>query len=502
MRKIILLLLLITTTYADVNQAVDNFFNSITADVNVPTVAQNQSAGVLSLGGVATRSQTINFQPVTFTPPSFNSSCGNINFYTGSFSYMTNTAQLVPFLQNTLMTAGITAVMTALKAVTPNIAGTLQSMSDAAQKMLGVFNNSCQLGMALGNSADSWLYDRIAKAKSQAYSEGGDASGAEINSTVSGAGSGTIVDRMDKITKNYQNWVDKNAFMNPSDITAGTQEMAVKYGSIVWKGMQALHLYSLPMPDSTIQPMQLNDVASIANLVISLTGDLIIYAPNNDGTGTASRRIPPVIIDIRQFMTTQKSSIPVYNCSYFSTINPGECSNNKVDLSNIVYPTSQFNGGIIKRIEKAINNIQNHFIQGTPLTHDDLFIIAIAPMPIFSIAQTLDDIGMSGSISNFLSIYSEQIAFEVLQKLVNVSFNLANQAASARMNKNTEQSIQAFTRSISDLQSQVNSYAYIYVKKDPVEILQQLNYLRGYAQNLMSPSLLQKVNFAKQMSNY
>lgn len=498
--KTIALILLMTISYADVNKAVDNFFTSIQADVNIPTVVENQSAGVLSFGGIATRSQTINLQPVTFTPPSFNSSCGNINYYTGSFSYMYNTDQLVQFLQNTLMTAGITATMTALKAVTPNVAGTVQSMSDAAQKMLGMFNNSCQLGMALGNSADSWLYDRIAKAKSQAYSEGGDASGAEINSTVNGAGQGTIADRMNKIKDNYQNWVDKNAFMNPSDLNAGTQEIAAKYGSIIWKGMQALHLYSMPVSDT--QTVQLDDVASIANLVISLTGDLIIYSPQNDGTGTATRRIPPAILDIRQFMASQKTDIPVYNCSYFSTINPGECNNNKVDFATIQYPTTQFNGGIVKRIEKAIINIQNHFVQGIPLTQDDLFIIAIAPMPIFSIAQTLDDIGMSGSISNFLNIYSEQIAFEVLQKLVNVSLNLANQAASARVNKDTAQSIEAFIRSISDLQSQVNSYATLYIKKDPVEILQQLNYLRAYAQNLMSPSLLQKVNYAKQLATY
>ena len=123
-------------------------------------------------------------------------------------------------------------------------------------------------------------------------------------------------------------------------------------------------------------------------------------------------------------------------------------------------------------------------------------------MPIFAIAQTLDDIGMAGSISNFLSIYSEQIAFEILQKLINVSFGLANQAASARSNKDTQQSIQVFTSSISDLQSQVNGYAVMYIKKNPVEILQELNYLRGYAQNLMSPMILQKVNFAKEMGTY
>jgi hypothetical protein len=194
--------------------------------------------------------------------------------------------------------------------------------------------------------------------------------------------------------------------------------------------------------------------------------------------------------------------MPVYNCPYFSTAAPGECNGTGVDLSSVTYPTNQFNGGIVKTIQTAIDDIQGHFTQNTALTNNDMLIIAIAPMPIFAIAQTLDDIGMTSSIGNFLSIYKEQIAFEVLQKLINVSFNLATQAASARSNKDTEQAVQVFTRSISDLQSQVNSYANTYIKKDPVEIVQELNYLKGYAQNLMSPMILQKVNYAKQLATY
>jgi conjugative transfer pilus assembly protein TraH len=480
--------------YSDVNDAVNNFFSSMTADVNVPTVMQNQSAGIVSFGGIATRSKVVNLQPMTFTPPSFNTSCGNLNFYSGALTFMTNTDQLIQFMQNTLMTAGVTAIMTALKAATPNIAGTLQSMFDAAQKMLGMFNNSCQLGMALGNSADSWMYDRLAKAKGQAYGDSADASSAEINATTSGSGGSNLTQKMNSIADNYHNWVNKNANMNPADITAGTQEMAAKYGSVIWKGLQALHLYSIPTDNDS-------DVPNMANLIISLTGDLIIYPPNNDGTGTATRRIPPTIVDLHQFMTSQKAAMPTYNCSGFNTGNPSECVKG-ANLATMQYPTSQFNQGIIKKIQIAIDNIQLHFTENKALTDDDKLIIAIAPMPIFAIAQTLDDIGMAGSINNVINKYSKQIAFEILQKLINVSFNLANQAASARSNKDTQQAIQVFTSSISDLQSQVNSYAALYVENDPIEILQRLNYLRSYAQNLMSPMILQKVNFAKQMGTY
>lgn len=495
--KLALTLSLISFTYADVNQAVDNFFNSLQANVNVPTVTQNQSAGVLAFGGVATRSQTINLQPLTFTPPSFNTSCGNLNFYSGSLTYMTNTDQLIAFMQNTLMTAGITAVMTALKAATPNIAGTLQSMMDAAQKMLGMFNNSCQLGMALGNSADSWMYDRIAKAKSQSYGDSADASSAEINATTNGSSGSSITEKMNKIADNYHEWVNKNATMNPFDQKAGTSEMADKYGSVIWKGMQTKILYKLP-----VQTINQSSIASIANLVISLTGDVIIYSPTNDGTGFAARPIQPAIVDIKQFMTSESANIDTYNCTYFNSTAPGECTGSSFDLASSIYPTNQYNGGIVKKISTAVLDIQDHFLNNKPLTNDDMFIIAISPTPIFAMAQALDDLGMAGTISYYLNYYKEQIAFELLEKLVQISINLANEATAARTNTNTVAVVQTLNSRIQNIQTQIGVYSNVYIKKNPAQLLQELNYLRGMAQNMMSPMIMQKVNYAKQIGSY
>ncbi len=497
-KKLILVITLISmviTSNADVNTAVDNFFSSITDGVNTATIVQNQSAGVMSLGGIATRSQVINYNPVQFTPPSFNNSCGNLNFYSGALSFMTNTDQLVQFLQNTLMTAGITAVMTALKAVTPNIAGTLQSMFDAAQKMLNMFNNSCQLGMALGNTAGSWLNDRVAKAKSEAHGDSADASDAEINSSTGGSSVTSLAKKMDDIATRYHNWVDSHAKLNPNDSSGVMTSIANQYGSVVWKGLQALNLYSLPY-DKT-------DVASIANLAISLTGDLIFYSPNNDGTGLKARIIPPAITDISNFMAANsKSTIITYNCPHFDMKDPQECSDGNTSLDNIIYPKTPYNGGIMKKIQTAVMDIQTHFTNpGSSLSNDDLLIIAISPMPIYAVAQALDDIGMTAEISNMLGQYSAQISFEVLQKLVNVALNMAIEASTARSNPDTQPSISDFLNTITNLQSQINAQSQKYVTHDPVEVLQKLNYLRGYAQNQMSPEIMQKVAFAKQLSN-
>lgn len=486
--------------YADVNSAVDNFFNSIQADVNLPTVVKNQSAGVVvSGGGFSTRSQVVNLQLAHFTPPSFNSSCGNMNFFSGSMSFLTNTDQLISFLQNALMTAGVTAVMTALKAATPNIAGTLQSMFDEANKIMGMFNNSCQLGMALGNVAGTWAGDAYEKTTGYSLSSAGDAAGAFINNTVSGSGVGTITNSLSKVADKYQQWVNENAVTNPSSSDAQINEIKDKYGSIIWKGMQQLKLYSLPGSTSAAQ-----NVADIANLVISITGDLIIYSPDNNGTGENFYDQPPTITDLKSFMTSESGNMSVYNCSYFKPSNPGECTTNFNFNNGDQYPTTTYTGGIIKRIQKANADIQMHFTNNTPLTNDDMLIIAISPMPIYAIAQTLDDIGMPYAINDTLNKYSKQLSFQILQSLISTAVKTANIAATSRMvNPDTQAAIASFISEIHEIQAEINSYAGIYNKDyDPVEIMQKLNFLKATAQNMMSPDILQKINFAKQMNSY
>lgn len=501
MKKLAILVMLIANVHADVNGAVDNFFSSITSDVNVPTMVQNQSAGVISGGGFATRSQDVNLQPMTFTPPSFNGSCGNINFYSGSLSFMTNTDQLIQFMQNTLMTAGITAVITALKAATPNIAGTLESMLKDAQDMLGMFNSSCQLGTAMGNLAGTAIGKRLEATTSNSIGSSSDISGAMTNNTVNGSGGRNITSSMSEVASKYRAWVNANANPNTTSTDANVQDFAKTYGSVIWKGMQQLSQYKLMGATNTK-----DDTKSMANLVISLTGDLIIYSATKDGISPTAKIIPPSITNLKQFMTSDTSVEQTYNCTYFETTKPGECTSvvDDDDLSKINYEDTaiSYKGGIAKKIQTAINDIQAHFVSGTPLNNDDLLIISISPMPIFAMAQALDDIGMAGSISSFLSTYKKEISFQIIQALISNAVMYANIAATTRNTKEIAPQVDTFIKGITNTQQEINSYANEFKGADPVEILQKVNILRSYAQNLMSPMIMQKVNFAKQMGNY
>lgn len=495
MKKLLVVLFLSSQlANADVNAAVDNFFGSIAADVNGPAIVQGQSAGIISGGGFYTRSQNINLQPMTFTPPSFSQSCGNINFYSGSLSFMTNTDQLIKFMQNTLMTAATTAVLTALTAATPNIASNIKSMWDAAQKMMGMFNSSCQLGMALGNAGSRWVADGFQSAKAQSYGDSGDASGAEINATTNGSSGSTIADKMNSISNSYTQWVNDNANMSPSGSSTNTQKFVDMYGSIMWKGLQMQRLYSLPTGTSS--------VSDIANLVISLTGDIVI-APKDQGTGSVVRPFEPKVKDLATFLFS-KSNQEVYNCNRFKT-DPkdiGECTDG-FQLATGNYPVATYNNGIMTKIETAIMDIQKHFTDDIPLTNDDYLIIAVSPTPVFAMAQALDDIGMAGSISSFMSAYKDQISFQVMQSLMEISLKTAISAAAARRNPDTAQAIDGLITNIRSIQEKLNTLSLDkrYARSDPVEMMQKINYLRSMAQNSMSPEIMQQVNFAKQMGN-
>ncbi len=500
MKKLAILLMLCSYSYADVNQAVDNFFGSIQADVNVPTVTQSQSAGVISGGGFSTRSQNVNLQLAQFTPPSFSSGCGNMNFYSGSFSFITNTDQLVTFLQNTIMTAAITAVMTALTAATPNIAGNIKSMMDQANKIMGMFNDSCQLGTALGNVSGTWMGDAYQKTTGYSLSKSGDAAGAFLNNTISGGATGTIAKNLSGLADDYHDWVSKNATTNPATNNATILQFAQTYGSVIWKGMQSMQQFNIPGTSGGS-----NSVSDLANLVISLTGDVIIYSPDSDGTGKKLLVVPPAIHDVKDFMTESAPTLTLYNCTYFSTDKPGECNNENVnDFTKIDYAKNKvaWQGGVVKKVRKAMMDIQNHFVNNTSLTQDDLLIVAISPIPIFAVAQSLDDIGMAGSINNVLSLYADQISFEVVQRLVNISLTIATRATAGRSNTDTAPAIQTLLSTISQLQDQVNAYSAQFIKIDPIDIMQKINFLKAAAQNSMSPEIMQKVNFARQLGNY
>ena len=74
----------------------DTVFGSM-SNVTKPGVFETQRRGVLSGGSVYVRNPVMNTQLINFQPPSWNASCGGIDFFGGSFSFI-NADQFVQLL--------------------------------------------------------------------------------------------------------------------------------------------------------------------------------------------------------------------------------------------------------------------------------------------------------------------------------------------------------------------------------------------------------------------
>ncbi|MBY0379505.1 MAG: conjugal transfer protein TraH [Burkholderiales bacterium] len=492
---LIFMIYLHQSIFADVTSAMNDFYNNISVVGNDPTIVHTQSANIVSAGGFSTRSKSITLQPFAFTPPSFNASCGNMNFYSGAFSYLSNTDQLMAFLQNTLITAAPLIFINALKAISPSLAGSIQSFFDAAQKILELASNSCKLGTYLGSMAGTYAGKSIANAQGVSQAQGSDASGSLVNGTVPG-GSTNLSSQINTWSKAMDDWAtNANAVLNP-DVTndplgLAKMEMANTYGSIVWKGMQQLAIANCTGCNGV------SNMTDLANLIISLTGDVVIVAADRTGMGVKAVPYEP-LMKVKDFYEGMPNPQAIYNCTSFDVAHPVECNNfNPLPVSNMT-------GGFKEQVNKMIANVQTSLTNNTLLSQDSLRLISISPIPIFQIAQACADAGLTSQISNLLDKYSNEIAFALTQAMVDEAMKLASVAIATRNIKDVQVkgAVDKLSDSIKVVREQLRADSQKYGQNNMVQILRDMDYLRRLGQNQYSPSLLQKIQFAKSFNNH
>jgi conjugative transfer pilus assembly protein TraH len=493
----------ITTAYADVTNAMNNFYTNITATGNAPTVVETQSANIFSGGGFSTRSQSTTLQPFAFTPPSFNSTCGNINFYSGAFSYLSNTDQLMSFLQNALITAAPLIFINALKAISPNLAGSIMSFFDSAQKLLNMASNSCQMGTYLGTMAGGYGGQALSNLTGVSQANSADALNATTNNTVSGNSGANINTQIQEWSQTFNDWANNadavlNPKINPSDKYGMLkQQMANTYGSIIWKGIQSIN--DVNCTTCSNNP---NNVQDLANLIMSLTGDVVI-TPQDSTRLTANAKSYEPLMNVENFYENMPQGQQVYNCNTgFDLTNPKECVN-----FNAIQPKVALKQGFREQVLTMIDHVQDRFVSNNPsaLSTDDLKLIALSPIPVFQMAQACADAGLKNQIATIMQGYSSEIAFMLTQAMVGEALRLAQAAVATKNvqnNKQAEYAVMQLSKNIEKIQNKLNADSRKYMIHSPVQIIQETNFLRSMAQSQYSPSLLQKVQFAKSFNNH
>jgi conjugative transfer pilus assembly protein TraH len=489
------------TCLADVNQAMNDFYSNISVTGNSATAVQTQSANIFSGGGFSTRSQSTTLQPFSFTPPSFNATCGNINFYSGAFSFLSNTDQLMAFLQNALITAAPLIFINALKAISPNLAGSIMSFFDSAQKLLNTASNSCQVGTYLGTMAGNYSGEALGNLTGLSQANSVDATGAMTNNTVSGNSGTNINTQISAWSQTFNDWANNaNAVLNPK--IAGSdkygmlkQQIANTYGSIIWKGIQSIN--DVNCTTCTANPKNEQD---LANLIMSLTGDVVIAPQDSTGLTTKPTSYEP-LMKIENFYENMPLNQVVYNCTTnYDPTAPKECVN-----FNALLPKTQLKQGFKEQVLSMVTHVQDAFVKGAPLDDDDKKLIAMSPIPIFQMAQACADAGLSNQIIAIVGQYSSEVAFMLTQSMVGEALRLAQAAVASKNVKNNDDAkaaVMQLAHNVEMIQNKLNSDSQKYMKHSPVEIMQETNFLRSMAQSMYSPTLVQKIQFAKSFNNH
>jgi len=507
LRKIFLIISLCGISFASeatVSDAMNQFYSNVSATTNPATVVQTQSANIMSAGGFSTRSQSVTLQPFAFSSPSFKSSCGNIDFYGGAFSYLSNTDQLMKFLQNTLITAAPLIFINAMKAVSPNLAGSIMSFFDSAQKLLNLASNSCQLGTYLGNMGGGYIGGALSNTQLFSSGSSGDATGSMVHNTVSGDSGGSLSNSIQGYSATVSKWADTlNGVLNPDPSTLnGTdgailKQLSLANGSVIWKGMQQLGNVSCSTCVSS------DGMRNLSNLIISLIGDVYVIPDAGDPMSIKSVPIKAMITDVAKLYTGIPAGTSVYECaaSKYQPGTPVECYDKGVST---YYPVGSLSTGFKEQVMAMINHLQDHFVSNKPLNSDDLQLIAISKVPVYQMAQAMQDAGMSPQIASVLGGYSEFIAFSLTQAIMADAMSMARAALSTRnvqSNDEAKKAVLTLTDKINDVQNKLNADSQQFSNQDIVSMLQKINFLRSYAMAQYSPAMTEKIQFARAFNN-
>lgn len=135
---------------ANVNGELNDFFNDLGGAGNAtgPVAYEGQSAGYYTAGGVWSRFPQRSVNPVSIQLPGVKAGCGGIDLFGGSFSFI-NGDEFIAMLKGVASNALGFAFQLAIKSISPQIASTVEELSQKIQQMNQFNMNSCEMAQNL-----------------------------------------------------------------------------------------------------------------------------------------------------------------------------------------------------------------------------------------------------------------------------------------------------------------------------------------------------------------
>lgn len=383
----------------------DDFYTASGATVNMTPggVYEGQSSNVLTGGGFTYRVPNRSFNPVTFSPPSFNAGCGGIDLYLGAMGFPSS-AEMTAFLRNIGQAAGGIAFDIALKALSPELSTTINNFSKDIQAWTKDFRNSCAAATALMETtgASGAIREIALNAKKNMRLTSSDSTEAEKN--------GADPQKLKQ---------EANAFAQ-SNPSAGLNPQR----NLVWEALNSGDFAG------TVTDQE-------KRFVMAITGSIVIKFPNeNDSSSPITVALAPATGDVDELIEklvgdkdTSTVEVPVYNCVNVATSAPPNYS--ATGFNNCLEATlgsETIGGGFRYRLEQAKNAVVNGIRARQALTGDDMAAYTVlhssSSLPILKLvqasAQQRNNFIGDATVSQYLDIAAREMAINYLKTAISV----------------------------------------------------------------------------------
>jgi conjugative transfer pilus assembly protein TraH len=404
---------------ADLNAEMQAMFNDLGALGNVtsPGAFRGQAMNLYTGGSLMMRAPGKNYPLINAQLPSLRAGCGGIDLFGGAFSFI-NKQQFIALLQNIGANAVGYAFKLALQSISPDIDKLLTELQDQINKINAMNINSCEAAQALVNGMVG-EYD---------------------NSIQSGCANisqylGSVTDRADARFSCSSNApaVVKNA-ANSGD--PNVRNATFVKGNVVWQALNQV--------GGSISRQE-------KELIMSVIGTVVLYPPEDDGSGATPRYIEPSIVGLRDLLLGRGASttegnvdIEVYVCD-----EPTECMNpGRTAVS--VKPFTQL---VSERLRRISDNIATRTTQ----TPADIGFINNTTEPVYKMLAVANAVPGSNTAETLIETYKDVIALDYADTFLNRAIRQAMSALSQSLKRTAieQEYVETLRRNAQEAQRQL-----------------------------------------------
>ncbi len=382
---------------ADLNAQMQSMFNDLGAIGNVtsPGAFRGQAMNLYTGGSLMMRAPGRNYPLVNAQLPSLRAGCGGIDIYGGAFSFI-NKQQFIALLQNIGANAVGYAFKLALQSISPDIDKLLTELQDQMNKINAMNINSCEAAQALVNGVvggyDSSVQSGCANI-SQYLGSVADRAEARLNCATNAP----------SVVKTAANSTDPNL-----------RNVTFVKGNVTWLALNQV--------GGNISQQE-------RELIMSMTGSVILTPPADDGSGASPRYLEPTLTGLRDLLLGRADSaapghvdVDVYVCD-----EPAQCLNpTRTTVS--VKPFTQL---VSERLRRMSDNIVNR----SPQSGDDIGFINNTSEPVYKMLAVANAVPGSGTAETLIQTYKDVIALDYAETFLSRSLSQALSALSQALRR-------------------------------------------------------------------